>query len=73
MQALPGPTIEVIETEFFFKLLVRLLETHRPLIVAAPSTSVCMGSAWGLDDCSRSGQNADGEEHRFARRSYAAH
>jgi hypothetical protein len=44
MQALPGSALEVIETEFFFQLLVRL-QIHRALMVAAkvagPSLPAC--------------------------------
>ena len=35
MQALPGPALEVITTEFFFQLLIGLSQTHRALMVAA--------------------------------------
>jgi len=33
--ALPGSALEVIETKFFFQLLVSLLQIHRALMVAA--------------------------------------
>ena len=35
MQALPRSAFEVIETKFFFQLLVSLLQIHRALMVAA--------------------------------------
>ena len=35
VKALPGPALEVVETEFLFQLLVGLLAIHRALMVAA--------------------------------------
>jgi len=35
MEALPGPALEVVETEFLFQLLVGLSQIHRALMVAA--------------------------------------
>ena len=35
MQALPGSALKVIETEFFFQLLMSLPQIHRALMVAA--------------------------------------
>ena len=35
VQALPGPSLEVIETEFFFHLLVACSQIHRALMMAA--------------------------------------
>ena len=35
VEALPGSPLEVVETQFFFQLLVSLLAIHRALMVAA--------------------------------------
>jgi hypothetical protein len=45
MQSLPGSALEVIDTEFFYHLLVRLLANPSRLDVAAKvPKSVCAGT-----------------------------
>ena len=47
VQALPGPSLEVIETEFFFHLLVGLLANPSCLDDGSQSTQVRLGGLAG--------------------------